>query len=318
VTRLGDLVRYGKRDSSVGFWYLPIQPAAELDAAALGPYPLDLTAKADYAGPFDEKGVPLLNYYGSVGLQRNPCAVAQYGLGWHGRWRTGAGEAARAHFLAQADWLAANLVSGPGGVRAWQYGFTANAGAYPVRIPWISALAQGQGISALLRAGELTGESRYTDAAREAFGAFLKPVAEGGLQASLAGGVFFEEVPSDPPSFILDGFLFSLFGVRDYLLVTGDPAAGPLLEQALDTAESCLPLFDAGFWSRGDLFRRAPPMLASPLYHRIHVLQLDALFALTGRPAFQLYADRWRGFLANPVYRAAAIAGKSLFKLLYY
>jgi len=38
-------------------------------------------AKADYPGFYDDKGIPMLDYHGTVGLQYNPIAIAQYGLG---------------------------------------------------------------------------------------------------------------------------------------------------------------------------------------------------------------------------------------------
>ena len=37
--------------------------------------------KADYPGPFDARGIPLLDYQGSLGRQYNPIAIAQFGLG---------------------------------------------------------------------------------------------------------------------------------------------------------------------------------------------------------------------------------------------
>ena len=37
--------------------------------------------KADYQGAYDPSGVPQLDYHGHIGLQYNPIAIAQYGLG---------------------------------------------------------------------------------------------------------------------------------------------------------------------------------------------------------------------------------------------
>ena len=37
--------------------------------------------KADYVGPHDADGIPLLDYHGNIGLQYNPIAISQWGLG---------------------------------------------------------------------------------------------------------------------------------------------------------------------------------------------------------------------------------------------
>jgi hypothetical protein len=59
-------------------------------------------------------------------------------------------------------------------------------------------------------------------------------------------------------------------------------------------------------------------MLASPFYHRLHIVQLAVLHQLTGLNIFADYAARWKAYAASPVKRAAALGYKCAFKLCYY
>jgi hypothetical protein len=281
-------------------------------------YYIDLSPKCDYGGPFDADGIPLLNYFGPTGMQYNPCAVAQYALGLHERWLEAGLADYQARFIQQADWLVRTLVTRPSGVAAWEYSFALGQNLYPVAVPWISALSQAQAISVLVRAYQMTLRPTYADTARRAFAALVTPVSQDGLLLQDDGETFLEECPSTPPSRILDGFMFSLFGVYDYALAFGDVSARTLFDQGVDSLERLLPRYELGFWSKGDLYRKWPPMIASTFYHNLHVQQLLALFALTHRPPFAQYSLRWNSYQLNPFYRMLAIVYKVLFKLVYY
>jgi heparosan-N-sulfate-glucuronate 5-epimerase len=310
--------RYFRQGSSSrAFWDTPLALGQNFAKQSGKGYYIDLSAKAGYTGPFDEQGIPLLNYYGNRGIQHNPAATAQYALGLLEKyWATG-DENYRQRFFCQVDWLVDNLKIRRDGVGVWEYqfGLAEYNGLNP---PWISALAQGQGISVLVRASLLTRNRIYLDKATAAFKPFLLPISAGGLQAMKVGHLFFEEAPSTPPSCILDGFLFSIFGVYDYYLATGDQQAALLYDQAIETVEACLPLYDMGFWSRADLFRDYPKMIASPFYHNLHVLQLRALAQLTKRQSFSSMADRWDRCQRNPINKLLAITYKILFKIFFY
>src|SRR4029078_1932811 len=67
--------------SQLTFWHDTPQMNKRCCPTQLAEYYMAFTAKADYAGAFDAAGIPLLDYHGKVGLQYNPIAIAQYGLG---------------------------------------------------------------------------------------------------------------------------------------------------------------------------------------------------------------------------------------------
>ena len=77
------LKRYVQKDtSSLAFWWLPLYEGCgvyNLSNTSICDYYLDFSSKADYDYLFDDQGVLLLDYKGKMGVQYNPCAIAQYG-----------------------------------------------------------------------------------------------------------------------------------------------------------------------------------------------------------------------------------------------
>lgn len=308
----------GRRPSHLSFWHeVPeVNPRARRDV--LGEYYMTFAAKADYAGPYDRAGIPLLNYRGRVGRQYNPIAIAQYGLGNFNLFRQTGQPERRRRFLAAADWLVANLEPNRHGLWVWHHRFD-----WPyrgvLRAPWYSGLAQGQGISLLVRAFQETGDTRYFEAAQKAFGAFAVDVAAGGVSyRDDAGGLWFEEYLVEPPSHILNGFLWATWGVYDYALLTKGNSAARLFEEAARTVAANLGRYDTGYWSLYELSPTRLPMLASAFYHRLHIVQLRVMAELTGEELFRETAERWEDYQRDPRNRYRALAGKVLFKLVHY
>ena len=63
------------------------------------------TEKANYQGAYDASGIPQLDYHGNIGLQYNPIAIAQYGLGNYNQWRRTSDPERRKKVFLVADWL---------------------------------------------------------------------------------------------------------------------------------------------------------------------------------------------------------------------
>ncbi|MDQ3703009.1 MAG: D-glucuronyl C5-epimerase family protein, partial [Chloroflexota bacterium] len=72
------------------------------------------------------------------------------------------------------------------------------------------------------------------------------------------------------------------------------------------------------FWSLYEWSGTRMMMLASPFYHRLHIVQLRVMHRLTGELIFDEYARRWQAQLDHPLKRTLALAYKGVFKLLYY
>lgn len=308
------LLRYFHPRGAVSFWHTSIKPVF-YDYKHLGNYYIDLTAKTKYKGPFDSNGVPVLDYFGYIGRQYNPCAIAQWGIGGFQRFIEGEPEA-EAVIRTATNWLKANLEVDSHGRGFWWYRFDFDA--YGLKAPWGSALAQAQGISLLLRAHRLWGEDRDLEVAKQACAAMLAPVSEGGLCLKFDDYTVLEEVVSDRPTVILDGFMFAIFGLFDYCYVVDDANAKNILKNCLSTLEKLLPMFDLKYWSRADLYSLNPPMPSSLFYHRLHVAQLAVLGDLTGNTKFQDFSRMWAVVLDKPINRYRAFFNKTFFKFRYY
>jgi hypothetical protein len=188
-----------------------------------------------------------------------------------------------------------------------------------LKAPWYSALAQGQGISLLVRAYRETGAHGYLEAAERAFNSFLKSTGEGGVTfTDERGNLWFEEYIVSPPTHILNGFIWAAWGVYDYFLATESAAARSLFAQAALTLRANLDRYDLGFWSLYEQSGTLLPMVASPFYHRLHVVQLRVMYRLTGDEIFARYADKWEAYARSRAKRTRALCYKSAFKLCYY
>jgi len=308
----------GLNTSHLTFWHGKPRVNKNFEPGKLGEYYMPFIAKADYPGHYDDNGIPMLDYHGSVGLQYNPIAIAQYGLGNYNIFYSYRVSQRRRKFLTVSDWLIANLEKNPAGLWVWNHHFDWE---YRTRLkaPWYSALAQGQGISLLVRAYVETNNGVYLDAAQRAFECFLKTTDEGGVTGvDEAGYTWFEEYIVLPPTHILNGFIWASWGVYDYFLATGEPKAEKLFKRAVQTLAANLRRYDVGFWSLYEQSGTRLKMLASPFYHQLHIVQLKVLYRLTKEDLFRKYALRWERYGQSRIKRTVALVYKVMFKLLYY
>ena len=144
--------------SHLTFWHEIPEENLNANARELGEYYMLFAEKANYAGVYDAAGIPQLDYRGKIGRQYNPIAIAQYGLGNYNLFRRSGSAECREKFLQVADWLVLHLEKNPQGLAVWNHHFDWEY-RDTLRAPWYSALAQGQGISVLVRAHQLAKKS---------------------------------------------------------------------------------------------------------------------------------------------------------------
>jgi len=304
--------------SQLTFWHETPRENQNAATDRLGEYYMLFTEKADYKGAYDSCGIPMLDYRGSIGLQYNPIAIAQYGLGNYNIFRRQSDPDRRRKFFLVADWLCSHLERNSQGLSVWNHHFDWEY-REPLKAPWYSGLAQGQAVSVLVRAYQESGEERYRSAAEGAMASFHTLVAEGGVAfTDEHGDLWFEEYIVSPPTHILNGFIWAAWGVYDYFLGTGDNAARELFSRAVQTLLHNLNRFDFGFWSLYEQSGTRLPMVASAFYHQLHIVQLRVMHHLTEEDEFSRVADRWESYTHSRAKRMRALYYKSIFKLCNY
>jgi hypothetical protein len=278
--------------STHGYGYEPQPLGTRFSADTVNGYYLDLTGKTEAAVP-------------STALP--PADLAQLALGWWERHAAGELHAAE-RFVALAELLEATAERASDGLR-WSYSMP--VAKYGLTGPWYSAMAQGQVASVFVRAVALTADERYQRLGTEAIAPLLAR-SDTDLVTHTPDGPILEEAPSRPPSHILNGWIYALWGLFDVAVGLGDAAARERFEASAQCLATRLDRYDAGWWTRYSLFPHQLPDLAKPFYHRLHAAQAEAMWRLTGAEPFARAAARWRRYDRLPN-RTRAILQKALF-----
>jgi len=305
-------------NSQLTFWHGTPEINQEATIQKIGQYYMPFFYKTKYPGPFDKKGIPLLDYKGKIGKQYNPIAIAQYGLGHYNLYKQTENKENLDISIKQADWLIDNLETNKYGVKTWMHHFDWEY-RDTLRSPWYSALAQGNGISLLIRIYIETKNEKYFETAQQAFKSLHISVKDGGvLFIDKNDNYWLEETIVDPPTHILNGFLWTIFGIWDYYLLTSDQETKILFDRCIKTIKNNLKFFDIGFWSLYEQSGTKMKMLASSFYHNLHIVQLNILYKITNESIFKQYADKWEKYKKNWFYKKIALVYKIIFKLFYY
>lgn len=166
-------------------------------------------------------------------------------------------------------------------------------------------MGQGHGLSVLSRAYYHSGgDIRYLTAALRGLKPFRVTSSEGGVRATFADKYhWYEEYPTKPASFVLNGFIYSLLGLYDLITIAPPGQAQEaefLYNEGMISLKSMLTLFDMGSVTSYDLRHFTigiAPNLARWDYHATHVNQLLLLSTIENEPLFKITAERWIGYM---------------------
>jgi hypothetical protein len=237
--------------------------------------------------------------------------TAQWGLGCFERYLTSGDERALGAATDAARHLS-SLMEADGGIPhtySMRHTFQLPRG-------WRSAMAQGETASLLVRVSNATGAEELADAASKALQPMRRRTEEGGTMALLGGTPFPEEYPTRPPSFVLNGGIFALWGYRDVGLGLDASSARSWFEEGVSTLMDNLHRWDTGYWSLYDLRSKPIPNVASAAYHTLHIDQLDAMQLVQPDPTLAATVERWRRYRASRPKGMRAFAAKAAFRLL--
>jgi hypothetical protein len=162
---------------------------------------------------------------------------------------------------------------------AWEYYFYYSGGSPP----WVSGLAQGTAIQALINASKKLKNQRYRNLAVSALRLFQAPPPTG-VRRRIKGGSHYLIYSFAPRYLVLNAFIQALNGIFD----AGSPKGGnsakarSLFRAGDREARREIPLFDTGKWSRYSLSGE----ISSTHYH---ALLRDFLRDLCNRTGTRIY-----------------------------
>jgi heparosan-N-sulfate-glucuronate 5-epimerase len=271
-------------------------------------YPVDLRKFSAELRLFDSKGIPLVKYPYGIGVQYNPVTCCQFALSNLQLYLSNHKKRCLDRFFDVCEWLYDASEETKYGGQAWYYHF--HSPYYPAKVPYLSCMSQGQAISVFVRAYVLTEDESYLQMAGESCRVLQTPLTGGGVLCNDDFGVWLEEMPTNPPSHILNGYIFAIFGVYDLFSVTKEYSIGFFLDECADTLCKAVYAFDNGYWSIYDLLNKCPSTLP---YHNLHIEQLRALYKMTKCVTFNEVAERFESYRTRRInYYRSVLVGNAL------
>jgi hypothetical protein len=259
---------------------------------------------------FDENGIPMgMRPRGRRAGQDvstyvyNPVAVANHGLFLYNDLiehtdRLALGVDKSAAFTNQIRWLIESRTDKEN-MSFWYHN-------YPVveldcRPPWKSALTQGLALSLLLRAYHLAESEEVSKVAERVANSMRTSTRDGGfLYIDEKGDYWYQEYMGNF-GYVLNGFIFAMWGVYDYYLFSKDERYKVIFDKCVDTLRRNLRRYDwrmgIAKWTVYDLKDRNPATLT---YQKLHVSLLKDLYAITRQKFLSDCANRWEGYIQQP------------------
>lgn len=242
---------------------------------------------------YDEAGIPLLER--PEGQFHYPVTISAYAYDVYHRYYRAPEPGLRERFLTNAVWLRDNCIYTDYGFCTYRSNFPLPS--YQLESDWTSAMGQGKAISSLIAAHYLTGDASFGQVAYDALAAFAYPVSFKGLRVTFGSGIWFEEYGSEfLPTHVLNGYLFALSGLHDFVQAYDEDFAHALFEEGVQSLSNNIDLFDLQFTSRYDyssLNQIASTKSGPDGYHELHIFQLGWAYNVTGNEKFKDYAHRF-------------------------
>lgn len=150
---------------------------------------------------------------------------------------------------------------------------------------FVSGIAQGKVASVLIRAYIYSNDEKYLDACKSVLSAYKIPIEQGGAYRKINGYEWVEEYPDKKkPSMVLNGHLFALIGLGEYLSLVEDAALKKLYSSLLESTLTFMPHYVRGNYLLYELGRWK---LCNIHYLGIMTFLFDHIYQLTGIEDFR-------------------------------
>lgn len=221
----------------------------------------NLKHKVNWGLGFDINGIPLVEDSEGNKLYFT-ITIAQYGLGCYDKYLESKEKKYLENFFLVADYLM-NTQDEMGG-----YDVSKSLGCK------YSSMAQGESVSVLLRAYLKTKQECYLQKAKHAYECMVRPLNKLGTQRIKNGSIYYEEFATEgAEATVLNGWIFSIFGLIDYFKIVQNKETEKLLKESIKSLYENIEYYDVDGWSYYSLDKK----IASPFYHKLHINQLKVL-----------------------------------------
>ncbi len=235
-----------------------------------------ITSPASIRDTYD---VPFISY--SFGTFRNPITTSHTAFGYYRYYREYKQPADRQSFLNNIDWLVENCDEN----YYLRYDFDwEHVPGITMQDGWISGMAQGEALSAMCMAYELTRDSDYMNKATGFFQTLYQNTdTTWSFMIDKKGYYWLEEYPNVDLCHVLNGFLFGIWGFWNYYVITGDEFALTLFEAGIRTVLDNLDVWNI----KGVNYSRYCKHTQAHKYHYIHQTQFQAYADILNIPEFE-------------------------------
>lgn len=121
---------------------------------------------------------------------------------------------------------------------------------------FVSGITQGKVASVLIRAYHLTHDIKYLNLCKATLKTYLLPINKGGAYRKVNGYEWIEEYPDkDRPSMVLNGHIFSLIGLGEYLCFEQDETLDKLYTSLIKSTLTFIPYYIQGQYLLYELSR---------------------------------------------------------------
>lgn len=251
-------------------------------------YPNNLSSKLNWKGYPDSDGIPR-NLMADGDFFYFPIAISQKALAFYDDYILNDNDDSLIGFKKLAEWLLLNQDDN-GGWDCWSKSDKNTLTNY-------SSMAQGQAISVLTRYYDHVSILEKENIYKACINA-LNLMKTGPLIQFIDNDtIIFEETPVNNNSAILNGHIFSFWGIYDYekKFNKNTGVLNSSINGIIYLAHKC----DRGYWSNYDLKGR----ITSPFYHQLHLSQLKALYYQTNNKTFNNIYCRWIRYSENKMYK---------------
>lgn len=243
----------------------------------------DLTNKVSDKTVLDDKGIPINITIANMEVYF-PITIFQYALGLYDLYLLEKNKEYLEKFLIIADWAIQEQEENG----MWDCMGKLNDQAHNTQ----SAMCQSEGVSVLLRAYIQTNLTKYYEHATKAINFMTTDIRSGGTCLYENEDVIFQEYVSQYNLSVLNGWIFSIFGLFDYTLINKEKKYKNILYSSVNSMAKILKKYDRKFWSNYDL----KGTIASPAYHDLHIRQLQLLYEIFEKKEFKEYYEKWEKY----------------------